>query len=111
MSRARLEELRDAIEALDSDLVRLVEKRRALVLEIGRTKKELGLPVLDPTREAAVVRRVASLARDAGGDEEMVRDVIWRIIASARDEQEGRGHWGPTPAAPTRPDAEERAGP
>jgi hypothetical protein len=24
-----------------------------------------------------------------------VRDVIWRIIASARSEQEGRTQWGP----------------
>ena len=91
MSQERLDRLRGAIEALDADLVKLVEQRRALVIEIGRVKKELGLPVLDPTREAAVVRRAAALARERGGDEEMVRDVIWRIIASARDEQEGRG--------------------
>ena len=96
MSKEKLSELREAIEALDAELVRLIGERRALVLEIGRVKGELGLPVLDPTREAAVVRRAAALARDAGGDEEMVRDVIWRIIASARDEQEGRSRWGPS---------------
>ena len=95
MSRERLDELRQRIEQVDAELVRLMGERRALVIEIGRTKAELGLPVLDPTREAAVVRRAAALARDAGGDEEMVRDVIWRIIASARDQQEGRSRWGP----------------
>jgi chorismate mutase len=95
MSRERLEELRQRIEALDAELVRLIGERRDLVIEIGRVKAALGLPVLDPTREAAVVRRVAALARETGGDEEMVRDVIWRIIASARDEQEGRSRWGP----------------
>jgi chorismate mutase/prephenate dehydrogenase len=94
MSQERLAELRAAIEGLDAELVRLVGRRRALVLEIGRLKSALGLPVLDPTREAAVVRRVAALARAAGEDEELVRDVIWRIIASARDEQEGRTRWG-----------------
>jgi chorismate mutase len=93
--RERLDELRQRIEALDAELVRLIGERRGLVLEVGRVKAELGLPVLDPTREAAVVRRVAALARDAGGDEEMMRDVIWRIMASARDEQEGRSRWGP----------------
>ena len=95
MSQERLNRLRDAIEALDSELVRLMEERRALVIEVGRIKKELGLPVMDPTREAAVVRRAATLARNQGGDEELVRDVLWRIIASAREEQEGRRGWGP----------------
>ena len=99
MSQERLHDLRDAIEALDAELVRLMEERRALVIEVGGIKRELGLPVMDPTREAAVVRRAATLARDRGGDEELVRDVIWRIIASARDEQDGRGGWGP-PASP-----------
>jgi chorismate mutase-like protein len=95
MSRERLEELRGRIEALDADLVRLIGERRDLVVEVGRTKAELGLPVMDPTREAAVVRRVAALAREVGVDEELVRDVIWRIMASARDQQEGRSRWGP----------------
>ena len=61
------------------------------MLEIGQVKSEEGLPVLDPAREAAVVRRAAALAREKGVDEELVRDVIWRIIASAREEQDGRG--------------------
>jgi chorismate mutase len=87
----RLEELRKKILEVDEALVRLVGERRALVLEIGRIKKELGHPVLDPAREAAVVRRAAALARDHGVDEELTRDVIWRIIASAREEQEGSG--------------------
>ena len=95
--RESLDELRRRIEQLDADLVRLIGERRQLVVEIGRVKAELGLPVLDPTREAAVVRRAAALARETGGDEEMIRDVIWRIMASARDQQEGKSSWGPPP--------------
>lgn len=87
----RLEELRQRILAVDEALVELVGERKALVLEIGRIKGDLGLPILDPSREAAVVRRAAALAREKGVDEEMTRDVIWRIMASAREEQEGAG--------------------
>lgn len=85
----RLDSLRDRILEVDETLVELVGERRALVLEIGRLKAELGLPVLDPSREAAVVRRAAEMARERGVDEELTRDVIWRIMASARGEQEG----------------------
>ena len=87
----RLEELRKRILEVDEALVELVGERRALVQEIGRIKAELGLPVLDPAREAAVVRRAASIAREKGVDEELTRDVIWRIMASARADQDGSG--------------------
>ncbi|MDZ7780103.1 MAG: chorismate mutase [Gemmatimonadota bacterium] len=95
--RAALDRLRDRIHRLDRELVTLIAERRSLVLEIGGLKESLGLPVLDPPQEAKVVRRAAQIAREAGTDEELVRDVLWRIIASARSEQEGRTQWGPPP--------------
>ena len=83
-----LESLRKRILEVDELLVELVEERRRLVLDIGEMKGRLGLPVLDPSREAAVVRRAAEIARERGVDEEMVRDIIWRIMASAREAQQ-----------------------
>lgn len=85
-----LGELRERISQVDDQLIRLLDERRRLVLEVGRRKASMGLPVLDPGREAAVVRKVAVKARELGVDEELVRDVIWRIIAAARAEQENR---------------------
>ena len=101
----RLEDLRRRILELDEELIRLVGERRDLVLEVGRVKKDMDLPVLDPAREAQVVRRAAERARELGVDQEMVRDIVWRIIAAARDVQEGRTSWGP----PEPPEAPEEA--
>jgi len=89
-TEAHLDELRDRIIELDDELIRLIGERRDVVLEIGRMKRELGLPVMDPAREARVVRRVAERSRELGVDEELTRDVIWRIISSARDTQSER---------------------
>ncbi len=99
----RLTEVRERIVKLDDELIRLIGERRDLVLEAGRIKEALGLPILDPAREATVVRRAAELARELGIDEELARDVVWRIIASARSAQTGTGEWG----APPRPPAED----
>jgi chorismate mutase len=52
---------------------------------------------MDPQQEAKVVRRAAEIARELRVDEELTRDVIWRIIAAARAAQEGRTSWGPPP--------------
>ncbi|MFO8175734.1 MAG: chorismate mutase [Longimicrobiales bacterium] len=89
--QASLDSVRKRILEVDELLVELIGERRRLVLEIGALKARLGLPVLDPSREAAVVRRAAELARERRVDEELTRDVIWRIIASAREEQEKKG--------------------
>jgi chorismate mutase len=45
------------------------------------------MPVLDPGREAQVVRGAVERARELGLDEEMTRDIFWRIIAAARSAQ------------------------
>jgi chorismate mutase len=96
-----LDEVRRRISEVDERLIRTIGERRDLVLEVARLKALLGLPVLDPRREAQVVRNAAARARDLGVDEEMTRDVIWRIIASARAIQEGRPMgWPERPANP-----------
>ncbi|MEX0856454.1 MAG: chorismate mutase [Gemmatimonadota bacterium] len=84
---AELERLRDRILAVDAALIQTLAERQELVMQIGRAKAALGLPVLDPSREAQVVRRVVAHARTVGLEEETIRDVMWRIIASARNAQ------------------------
>lgn len=98
-SREALEQIRARIAEVDDRLIRTIGERRELVLEVGLLKEILGLPVLDPAQEARVVRSAAVRARELGVDEEVTRDVIWRIIASARAIQEGRptGWPGPPP--------------
>jgi len=90
-----LERLRARLVEIDEELIRLVGERLESVLKIGAYKAERGLPVLDPGQEAKVIRRAAAMAREAGVDEELVRDIIWQIMAAARDAQEGRSRWGP----------------
>ena len=102
-----LESLRERISGVDDQLIRVIGERKDLVLEVGRIKELLGLPVMDPAQEARVVRKAAVRARELGVDEEMTRDVIWRIIASARASQTQRpAGWPdrPTPSADEVPE-------
>ena len=105
-TEVELDRLRKRIIELDDELIRLIGERKEVVLDIGRMKRDLGLPVMDPAREAQVVRRVAERSRELGVDEELTRDVIWRIISSARDTQNERTISGQSAAPPTnhRPD-------
>jgi chorismate mutase len=89
---AELDRLRAEIDAVDRDIVDAFARRVRIARRIGDLKEAAGQPVLDPSREAAVVRRAAERARGAGLDEEAVREVFWKLVGlSRRTQREGRG--------------------
>ena len=57
----QLEALRRRIDALDGDLVQLLNQRTKIALEIGELKRRSGGDVYVPAREKAVLERVARL--------------------------------------------------
>ncbi len=86
-AEARLAELRGEIERIDHQLIALIAERVRLAREVGAVKRELGVPTLDPAREAAVVRRAGELAREAGVGDEDVRYIFWHLIGLSRRAQ------------------------
>jgi chorismate mutase len=84
---AGLARLRRQIEDTDDALLALIAQRMRLAREIGDHKRRASLPVLDPAREAKVVRRIALQARALGMPGEEVRSIFWSIIALCRSEQ------------------------
>ena len=60
-SRPTLPERRAAIDGIDARLVVLLNERARVVREIGRLKREAGLPVNDPQRVEQVLERIASI--------------------------------------------------
>jgi len=87
----RLAELRTRIEALDRSLIDLIAERVQIARAVGAAKRELGVPTLDPAREAAVVRRAGELAREAGLGDEDVRYIFWHLIGLSRRAQMEEG--------------------
>ena len=79
--------LRTRIEQIDRDLIDLIAERAEIAREVGELKRQLGLPVLDPSREAAVVRRAGTLAREAGLPDEDVRYLFWHLVGLCRRAQ------------------------
>ena len=78
-----LDELRRRIDALDEQLVALLNQRASCALEIGRLKDAAGLPVYQPSREAEVL---ANVRRHNAGplDAAAMTRLFERIIDEAR---------------------------
>jgi chorismate mutase len=78
-----IDALRQRIDELDEALVKLLSARAACALEIGRAKKELGLDVYQPAREAEVLDHVQRM-NQGPLDNGAMRRLFERVIDEAR---------------------------
>jgi chorismate mutase len=83
VSRNRLDALRQRIDDLDEQLVRLLNERAACALDIGEVKQGLGLELYQPEREQEVLRHARAV--NAGPLEPAaITRLFERIIDEAR---------------------------
>ena len=80
MSDDKLKPLRDQIDAIDAQLVDLLNRRARLAQEVGHVKAETNAPVFRPEREAMVLRRVAE--RNPGPLASADMQMIFREVMS-----------------------------
>ena len=85
-SAMTIEDWRARIDALNGELITLLNKRASFAHEIGKVKKQAGLPVLDEGREARVLNAVGKLAQKSGGPltEESVKRIFQVIMEGTR---------------------------
>ena len=75
-----LAELRDKIDDVDRRLIELFNSRAELVVEVGKLKREAGIPIYAPHREAAVLSKVRGL--NTGPLPEKTIEAIYREMMS-----------------------------
>ncbi len=85
---AALAQSRSEIEELDRRLVVLLAERVALGRKTATLKRAAGLPILDPQREAEVIRRAVTTAREHNLPVEAVREMFWQVVGLSRRVQE-----------------------
>jgi chorismate mutase len=78
-----LADWRKKIDALDRELVRLLNERAQCVVEIGKIKRQDGLPIESSGREEKVFANVLSANRGPLEDEEL-RRVFERIVEEGK---------------------------
>lgn len=76
-----LKKLRDEIDRIDEDILRLLNKRGNIVLDIGRIKRKQNSSFYSPEREKEIIRRLTSLNK--GHFPNNALKTIFREILSA----------------------------
>jgi chorismate mutase len=79
---------RAQIEEVDRKLVALLAERVTLGRKTATIKRAAGLPILDPQREAEVIRRAVTTAREHDLPIEAVRELFWHVVGLSRRAQE-----------------------
>ncbi len=78
-----LEDWRSRINALDNDLLRLLNQRAQLALKVGESKKDSGLSVCDHTREREVIERMCA-ANTGPLDDRAIVELFRAVIHESR---------------------------
>jgi chorismate mutase len=80
---AQVNDLRGRIDQIDDQLMKLLNSRSACAVEIGRIKRQIGMPVYQPEREKWILDRVEK--NNPGPlDRGAVRRVFERVIDESR---------------------------
>ena len=85
-----LEDLRQAILAIDAELVALLNRRAALSLAVGDVKRASGQSIYRPAREAALIKQLEAINSGPLPNEHL-RAVYREILSSSRSLQHPQG--------------------
>lgn len=80
----RIQALRERVDVVDRELVRLLNERARLVQEMGAFKREAGIALFDPKREEEILQRVVDENPGPIYDSS-IRDIFELIMHRIRD--------------------------
>jgi chorismate mutase len=83
MPTESIDDWRRRIDEIDRKLLELFNERSRCAIEIGKLKRELGLPVYQPEREQQVIAN-AERANQGPLDDTAIRRLFERVIDEAR---------------------------
>lgn len=89
--QAHLEAIRSRLDALDDELLAVLEARGRLVQSLWEWKDREGLPRTDAAREHAVVERLVARGAERGLDPEVLRPVLLALVGRHLSPARGSG--------------------
>jgi len=87
-----LKVLRDEIDEIDSQLVKLLAKRLTVTTKVGELKSTEGMPIFAPEREAVLIQKRREQAENAGLSGDLIEDILRRLIRDSYISQDASGY-------------------
>ncbi len=90
MSQERIDELRDQIDRINKDLLRLIADRQDVSVAIGAIKAEAGMPLYSHEREAHLLEKFRKDAIEFDLDPDYVEELMNVVLRHSRAAQRKR---------------------
>jgi chorismate mutase/prephenate dehydrogenase len=87
-----LKVLRDEIDEIDSQLVKLLAKRLTVTTKVGELKSTEGMPIFAPEREAVLIQKRREQAENAGLSGDLIEDILRRLMRDSYISQDASGY-------------------
>ncbi|MEM3641263.1 MAG: chorismate mutase [Candidatus Bathyarchaeia archaeon] len=87
----RIAKLREKIDEIDDEILRLLKERVEVSKLIGKIKREKGMPIRDQEREKEKYRDILKRANEFGLSLEAVKNIYQNIIEMSIQVQEQNG--------------------
>jgi chorismate mutase/prephenate dehydrogenase len=88
----QLDQLRNEIDEIDTQLVELLAKRRRVTTKVGELKSKVGMPIYAPEREAKLLSMRRQQAMEAGVSPELIEDILRRLMSDSYISQDASGY-------------------
>jgi len=88
----QLKAFRNEIDEIDSQLVELLAKRRAVTTKVGELKSQVGMPIYAPAREVELLTLRRQQAIEAGVSPELIEDILRRLMRDSYISQDASGY-------------------
>ena len=83
-----LQRMREQLDVIDTEMLRLLAQRMKISRDIGAIKRAHNMPIFQPQRWQQVLDHQMQAAREAGLDEEFVRELTEKIHGESLRQQE-----------------------
>ena len=87
-----LKVLRDEIDDIDSQLVKLLAQRLTVTTKVGELKSAEGMPIFAPEREAALISKRREQAEKSGLNGDLIEDILRRLMRDSYVSQDASGY-------------------
>ncbi len=82
-----LKKSRNRIDEIDNELFSLISQRTSLAKDIALSKKYLGMPIYDKSREDAIHEKIDGLCEEFDLDTEIIDQIIDMLTILNKNEQ------------------------